>query len=270
MIIPSILVPQKYRRSGEYTVSGSGNNTSSYTADNVAFASQTLCGNGSITAKIEYVEPNGYGGLMMRESFDAGSKQVSVFSNMTNSLRYESRSVTGGMKTVNNFMKPSPIWLRLERMGDWIMAYYSSDGSSFQYVHGTYISMEDCVEIGLASFTYLPASQTDAVFSHVTTTGDVSALAERPSVEVANRVASIQPDLKLYPNPNNGSFTIQFEHPFTEDIQLAIYNPFGQLVETRRLETGAIQLEWSLYDIPSGTYWLRVEGMKKVVPIVIE
>jgi surface protein len=254
---------------GEFVVSGSGNNTSSTTADNIAFASQTLCGNGSITAKIEYVEPNGYGGLMMRESFDAGSRQVSVFSNMTNSLRYESRSVTGGMKTVNNFMKPSPIWLRLERMGDWIMAYYSSDGSSFQYVHGTYISMEECVEIGLASFTYLPASQTDAVFSHVTTTGDVSALAERPSVEVANRVASIQPDLKLYPNPNNGSFTIQFEHPFVEDIQLTIYNPFWQLIETRTLETGASQLEWSLGNIPSGTYWLRVEGTNEVVPIVI-
>ena len=255
---------------GEFTVSGSGNNTSSTTADNVAFASQTLCGNGSITAKIEYVEPNGYGGLMMRESFDPGAKQVSVFSNMTNSLRHESRAVTNGMKTVNNFMKPSPIWLKLERTGDWIFAYYSSDGFSFQYVHGTYISMSECVEIGLATFTYLPATQTDAIFSNVSTTGDVSTLAEKPSVELESRATSIQPGVKVFPNPNSGSFTIQLEEPFEKDVQLAIYNPFGQLIETKILGAGTHQLEWSLQHMASGTYWLRIKGWDEVVPIVIQ
>ena len=253
---------------GEFTVSGSGNNTSSTTADNVAFASQTLCGNGSITAKIEYVEPNGYGGLMMRESFDPGSKQVSVFSNMTNSLRHEARTVTGGMKTVNNFMKPSPIWLKLERTGDWIFAYYSSDGFSFQYVHGTYISMTECVEIGLATFTYLPATQTDAIFSNVSTTGNVSTLAEKPPVELENRAKATPTGLKVFPNPNIGSFTVQLEQPFVEDTPLSIYNPFGQLIETKILGAGANQIEWSLEHIPSGTYWLRIKGWSEVVPIV--
>jgi regulation of enolase protein 1 (concanavalin A-like superfamily) len=257
---------------GEYTVSGSGNNTSSYTTDNIAFASQTLCGNGSITAKIEYVEPNGYGGLMMRESLDPGSKQVSIFSNMTNSLRFESRAVTNGMKTVNNFMKPAPIWLKLERMGDWIFAYYSSDGIAYNYVHGSYISMTECVEIGLASFTYMPMAQTDAVFSNVSITGANGGLAVEGSTPETkpSKSSSTSLNLLVYPNPNSGRFTVQLEQPFEQDVQLAIYNPFGQLIETKTVEAGTNQLDWSLEHIASGTYWLRIKGWEKVIPMVIK
>ena len=243
---------------GEFMVSGSGNNTSSPTADNVAFASQTLCGNGSITAKIEYVEPNGYGGLMIRESFDPGSKQVSVFSNMTNSLRHESRAVTNGMKTVNNFMKPAPIWLKLERTGDWIFAYYSSDGVSFQYVHGSYISMTECVEIGLASFTYLPATQTDAIFSNVSTTGDVSTLAEKPPVEIENRAQMVQAGVKVFPNPATSSFNLQLEAPLPRATQVEVLNTFGQSIAQQVLAEGQVQQSWNVSGWPAGSYLIRI------------
>ena len=246
---------------GEFTVSGSGNNTSSTTADNVAFASQTLCGNGSITAKIEYVEPNGYGGLMIRETFDPGSKQVSVFSNMTNSLRHESRAVTNGMKTVNNFMKPSPIWLKLERTGDWIFAYYSSDGIAYNYVHGSYISMTECVEIGLASFTYMPAAQTDAVFSHVMTTGDVSSLAEKPPMELESRATSIQPVVKVFPNPATSSFSLQLEAPLPRATQVEVLNAFGQSIAQQALAEGQVQQSWNVSGWPAGSYLIRINRM---------
>jgi surface protein len=246
---------------GDFTVSGGGNNTSSMTTDNVAFASQTLCGNGSITAKIEYVEPNGYGGLMMRESFDPGSKQVSIFSNMTNSLRHESRAITGGMKTVNNFMKPAPIWLKLERTGDWIFAYYSSDGIAYNYVHGSYISMTECVEIGLASFTYMPAAQTDAVFSHVMTTGDVSSLAEKPPMEIENRAKVVEVGVKVFPNPATSSFSLQLEAPLPRAAQVEVFNAFGQSIAQQALAEGQVQQSWNVSGWPAGSYLIRINRM---------
>jgi hypothetical protein len=38
-----------------------------------------MCGNTTITAKVEDVSANGYGGVMIRENTAAGSKQVSLF-----------------------------------------------------------------------------------------------------------------------------------------------------------------------------------------------
>ena len=165
----------------EFTITGSGNNATSMMTDNVAFASQTLCGNGSITTKIESVGNTGYGGLMIRESSAAGSKMVAVYSNMSNSLRYESRTMDNMPKTVQSFFKPSPIWLRMRRDGMWIHVDYSSNGMTFSPVHSTMVSMQSCVKIGLASFTYLPNMPNSATFSNVSTTGNIQTSSSTPS-----------------------------------------------------------------------------------------
>jgi hypothetical protein len=115
---------------GDFVITGGGNNATSSTTDNVAFAGQTICGNGTITAKIESISAGGYGGLMIRETTAAGAKQVAIFSNMSSILRHEARYTTNGPKQVGSFFKPNPIWLRLQRQGDWIFAYYSTTGST--------------------------------------------------------------------------------------------------------------------------------------------
>ncbi|NBC08389.1 MAG: T9SS type A sorting domain-containing protein, partial [Bacteroidetes bacterium] len=92
----------------------------------------------------------------------------------TNVLRHESRKTANAAKTVQSHYRPFPFWLRLQRMGDWVFAYYSTTGTSFNYVHAVYVPMDNCVEIGLASFTYLPNAQTEAVFSNVSISGSTA------------------------------------------------------------------------------------------------
>ena len=96
---------------GEFAITGSGNNAITSTSDNVAFASQSICGDGMITAKVESVTPDGYGGLMIRETSSPGARQVAIFSNLSNILRHEARYTSNGIKQVNSFYKPSPVWL---------------------------------------------------------------------------------------------------------------------------------------------------------------
>ncbi|MCG8326875.1 MAG: HYR domain-containing protein [Chitinophagales bacterium] len=250
---------------GAYTLTGGGNNAISSTTDNIAFASQTLCGNGSITAKIESVGTNGYGGLMIRETADAGAKQVSIFSNLSNILRHEARYTVNGLKQVNSFFKPTPYWLKLERQGDWIFAYYSSTGSNFQYVHGVYVPMQQCVEIGLASFTFLPTGQTTAIFSNVSTTGNVSsaggtptALAvDTPKPQYHNTQKSNK--LSLFPNPVTAHFTLQLEVPLQQSTTVTVVNLYGQAIAEQRLAEGQIRQEWDSTDWPAGTYVLKVQ-----------
>ena len=255
---------------GEFTISGSGNNATSSTTDNVAFASQSLCGDGSITAKIESVSPNGYGGLMIRESTADGAKQVSIFSNLSNSLRHETRYAMNGFKQVSGFFKPSPFWLRLERQGDWVFAYCSTNGVNFQNVHGVFVPMQNCVEIGLSSFTFLPNNQTDAVFANVEVVGSNGAMGDNIAGEIIHEAQKTSFNtnshaVSIFPNPASNHVNIQLEQGLEEEAQIQLFNQYGQLLAHRNIQSAVSQIEWDLSDLVSGNYILRLESKSRQV-----
>ncbi|MCG8326881.1 MAG: T9SS type A sorting domain-containing protein [Chitinophagales bacterium] len=256
---------------GQFHITGSGNNATSSTSDNVAFAATSLCGDGSIIAKIESISAGGYGGLMIRESSIAGAKQVAVFSNMSNILRHEVRYNTNGLKQVNSFYKPGPIWLKLERQGDWIFTYYSTTGGSFQYVHGAFVPMQDCVEIGLASFTYLPYAQTEAVFSNVSVGGNTGAMGivGHPQVDMGSNqnlpITDLSHRINLFPNPASTEFNIMLDKPLEADATVEVINLYGQIIATQRLQAGTLNQEWQTSNWPAGTYTLRLQQAARVL-----
>ena len=257
--------------SGQFYVTGSGNNAISSTTDNVAFASQSLCGDGYIIAKIESVDPNGYGGVMIRENTDAGSKQIAIFSNQSNILRHEVRYTTNGFKQASSFFKPSPLWLKLERQGDWVFAYYSTTGSSFQHVHGVFVPMQNCIEIGLASFTNFPFAQTETVFSNVSTNGNNGGFADIPSGTTipSNHNTAKPSNLSLFPNPTSNEFTLRYTIPSEVPKTMVLYNTVGQQVAIKTLLVGQQILTWDVSALSPGVYWLRVDEEKTIHKIIV-
>jgi surface protein len=253
---------------GEFVITGGGNNATSSTTDNVAFSSQFLCGsNASITAKIESISAGGYGGLMMRETTAAGAKQVAIFSNLSSILRHEARYTTNGPKQVNAFFKPAPFWLRLQRQGDWIFAYYSNNGVSFSYVHGVFVPMNNCVEVGLASFTYNPGQQTTAVFSNVTVTGTPAPNAEVPGITEASQ-AKFQQGINLYPNPTRDIVNLTFEEGLSKDAIITLRNQLGQVVEQRELRAGDFTTEWNVSMLADGLYLFEIRQDGEAVQVL--
>ena len=254
---------------GEFTITGGGMNATSSTTDNVAFAGHGICGDGTITAKIESVDPNGYGGLMIRETAAAGAKQVAIFSNMSYMLRHETRYTTNGPKQVNAFYKPAPIWLRIQRQGSWIFSYYSTTGmpNTFQYVHGVHVPMQSCVEYGLASFTNYPGQQTSAVFSNVTVTGNgAMGTVEVPGIAEASSV-KFEQGASLYPNPTSDIVNLVFEKGLKKDAIVTLRNQLSQVVEQRELRAGDFTTEWNVSTLADGLYLfeIRQDGEERQV-----
>lgn len=253
----------------EFVVTGGGNNATSSTTDNVAFVSQYLCGNDvSITAKIESVDPNGYGGLMIRDPEAAGARQVSIFSNLTNVLRHESRSMTNAPKQVQAFYKPSPFWLRLQRQGDWVFAYYSTTGANFQYVHAVFVPMQNCVEVGLASFTYAPAQQTTAVFSNVSVSGGIIPSVEVPSTPEVETAVSVKTTTNLYPNPATDVVNLEFSEALNQDATVRLLSTMGQLIEQRELRAGDITSVWNVSTLVDGMYLFEIRKEGEPIQVV--
>lgn len=69
-------------------------------------------------------------------------------------------------------------------------------------------------------------------------------------------------NLRMYPNPNNGSFTLKGKINNTEKVQLQILNAVGQVVYTNEANTtnGKLQQDINLGSIANGIYLLRIQA----------
>ena len=61
-------------------------------------------------------------------------------------------------------------------------------------------------------------------------------------------------ELEVFPNPNNGSFTIKTKSP----LQVTIQNELGQLIKSVELDNGN-NLELKIENMPKGIYFIRLE-----------
>ena len=64
-----------------------------------------------------------------------------------------------------------------------------------------------------------------------------------------------------YPNPFNSSTTIRYQLPAADNVEVAVFNARGQLVDVLRdgwEQVGAHQLRWDAPGRASGTYYCRV------------
>ncbi|MEZ4885237.1 MAG: T9SS type A sorting domain-containing protein [Chitinophagales bacterium] len=78
------------------------------------------------------------------------------------------------------------------------------------------------------------------------------------SIENPNPHSSI-PNISLFPNPNNGNFTLSLELKQAEEVDIEILDIMGRVqVKTRRRLKNTATFE--RHDLPSGLYFIRVSG----------
>jgi hypothetical protein len=172
---------------GTYTLTGSGADiwnlgTAGDYHDEFHFAYKTLTGSGSITALVQSVQnTNGWAkaGVMIRETLDGGSRHAFACITPSNGVASQGRLDTGGDSfNYNQTGVTAPIWVKLERdmAGNFIVSH-SANGTTWQAVTGATpqrITMGSNVSMGLALTSHDAALTCEAVFSNVTTTGNVS------------------------------------------------------------------------------------------------
>ena len=239
----------------EFYVSSCNNNAfPGTTSDNLNYVYQTLCGDGEVAVKIESVTDNGYGGVMIRESLNANAKQVSMFSDLSNLIRWESRAVTGMPKSIQSFYKPNPFWLKLVRQGDWIFGYYSATGYNYQIVQAAYVPMNACVEYGIATFSFNVGETATAIFSNASVV-DGEGLLQAPDTEeqsIGYQRANI------FPNPASHDITVEITPNDVRSTTLVLRNSFGQMIEQRQLEPGTFRTQWDVVHLSNGVYFVEI------------
>jgi hypothetical protein len=160
-----------------------------HVCDDLHFACKTLHGDGSITAKIDSIDPSHYSiqaGVMIRNTLDPASPQASVVVTPLGDVAFQYRTVElGAAKSIYRSTVPNSLdgWVRLTRKGNRFTAEHSLDGANWRKVSGDEtpneassleIPMNQTVYLGLVLTSYDPSGNTQARISHVTTTGNTS------------------------------------------------------------------------------------------------
>ena len=170
---------------GTFTMTASGAdiwNINGVEADQFHFAYKTLSGAGSITAKVVSVSnTDGWAkaGVMIRESLNPDSAHAFACITPANGVASQGRPSTGGASfNYNQTGVAAPYWVKLERSVSGLFTVsQSANGTSWQPVTGATaenIPMATNVYIGLALTAHNTAATCQAVFSNVTTTGNVT------------------------------------------------------------------------------------------------
>ena len=112
---------------GRYTLRGSGSDIWG-TGDEFHYVWTQQSGDFEVTARVDFVESvNAWttAGIMIRDNLHAGSAQASLFATPRKGLAFQRRVSEGGtsVQTAGSTMT-TPVWLKLQRSGTVVTAFY--------------------------------------------------------------------------------------------------------------------------------------------------
>jgi len=163
---------------GTYTMTGSGADIWNQ-SDEFHYAYKTLSGPGVIVARVESVGDTdnwAKAGVMIRETLEADSKHAMMIVSYASGVSFQRRPDKGGSSfddTTSGIT--APYWVKIEReMAGTFSAYSSANGSTWKKVGvSENIQMGTNTYIGLAVTAHSAGATCEAVFTNVTTTGNV-------------------------------------------------------------------------------------------------
>lgn len=247
-----------------------------YQSDNISYAFKQLCGDGSITAKVESVTPIGWGGISFRETVDDDSKMVQLMANGSTFLRRQIRNSTGSWAMPTQFPALNQKWLRIEREGNYFRGYRSPNGINWFFVFQTEISMNDCVSVGVVSHNYNVNISATSVYTNVSVDQVVPLEdIELPLAEQTTNANTAHGSLSasIYPNPTTGLVNVELE-AIDEVVDLRIFNTLGQMVDVIRMDPSyGLNQTVNLEGMPTGTYFFHLigeKGSKSVEQVILK
>jgi len=168
------LIGSASSQNGVFTVFGSGGDIWN-TADQFHYVYQTLTGDGTIIAQVDYqqyTDPWAKSGVMIRQSLDADSPMVDAFVTPGNGVDFQWRASQGDYANWDGYgvFTGAPSWVELVRSGSTFTGYASPDGVNWTYIGSVSIPISTQVYVGLAVTAHNDGYVNLSTFSNVSLT----------------------------------------------------------------------------------------------------
>jgi len=157
--------------SGTFSINASGSDIWG-SADSFHYVFETLNGDGSIVARVSGVtNTNAWAkaGVMIRASVAANSAQALMLLSAGNGASFQRRTATGNTSVATtDSTATAPRWVRLDRSGNTVTAFQSSNGTSWTQVGSDTITLPQSPLVGIAVTSHNNSALTTATVDNVT------------------------------------------------------------------------------------------------------
>jgi hypothetical protein len=215
------------------------------TSDAFYFLSKEVTGDFDVKVRVDGASGGNIqtrGGIMARATNDPNSAHVFVAASSGDGFRTARRTVTGGDTTITKSGTTSfpNAWVRLQRVGNQITAYYGSNGTSWTQIFSLNIVLPQTLQLGLATGAWTTTTNATVRYREF---GDVSPqqpqLPGAPSGLVAAAPTSDTVDLTWVAGSNATSYRVerrvQGEANFTQiaaNVTTTSFHDTGRLPNT--------------------------------------
>lgn len=230
---------------------------------------KTLCGDGSITARLESISnTGGWGVLTMRENLTPGSKKVDLKFRLTPFVMRSFRAITNGTST--NQMMPTSLlnaWMRIERQGNQFRGLLSTNGVDWQLVFVQNVTMSNCIYLGMAAESVNNSTLTTAVFSNIEAIGILNLMNQTSlSKPVLSSTNATPAEISLQPNPVSSDVLVSWTAGTKGSGQLILTDQLGRIVQQHSLNDHLSQITLDVQRLPAGLYLVQLKMGDWIAP----
>lgn len=254
-------------------------------SDEIHYAYQSLCGDAEIIARVVSASLHGFGGVMIRESFDPGSKKVALRTQLRPFVHRDIRAIPDTYQNTQQLFRPNHSWLKINRSGNRFVGYTSHNGLYWTFAFVSYVSMDECVEFGLYAEGPINSNISVVCFDNVSINGGVTpglvedtndnraessranafnlqSTTNQTTAELSDIRSNTNQhvDFNLFPNPATNVVNVNLSQFEDEVFTLKVFNNLGQEVyrkEYLNLEEYIEKLDLSQYN--NGIYMINIE-----------
>lgn len=188
---------------GKMSVTGSGADIWG-NSDEFTYIYKNLTGDGTLVARVVSIGAGANtwakGGVMIRDSLNGGSAHAMMILTANsdgaagNGACFQYRSEADATSTsIDSTSVIAPAyWVKIERMGDYLTGYTSSDGTNWSPMGTIAITMTDPVYIGLCVTSHQVGENRTYEFDNIASTGSVSGVWQGAAIDSPMH-SSVQP-----------------------------------------------------------------------------
>lgn len=266
-----------------YDIKGAGDLAT--LSDKFRFVYKSFTGDGSLIVKVttqDAVNASNKAGIMFRESLSGGASYALLALTSGNGALLQSQTLLGlsvsSTSTGAGVIK-APYYLRLVRSGSTFTGAVSADSITWTTIGSKSVSMTaSTIYVGMAVCSHTSNTLSEAVFSNWTilnSNGQQVNATNNSGTLTTNESAALRAvlnnGLKVYPNPTNAGFVVDFSIEKKQTVWVAITSGAdGRLcyAETLSNFSGNYHKDLGLLHLAKGTYAiiLRTEtGIKTII-----
>lgn len=240
---------------GSIDISSNGYSPS-LASDAFFFSSQSLCGNQSITVKVQNITNGGFAGIMFRDTVSAGSRFIAIKTQLNPFVHREVRSVANGARQVAQVPAPGHTWLRLTRNGNVFTGFTSHNGVNWSQAFSVNLILNNCVRVGLLAQGLNPASTAQAQFTNVS--GFPATVITLPNMN--SSINEGTQGVTVFPNPASSELNLKIGTEYLgKNVTINVMDQMGRTVLTRNINELQTQMDQiNVSSLPAGMYILSL------------